>query len=128
MMFLGGALLVVGIGFGIHFRWNRPIAPIDTVDPESFQQGAAKFSPSRTWRIWRYMKQGLDRQTDQRFADEMTVYRWKQGFAAILALSGVILVGVGVAKGRGNANRQTETRGEGKTARGGDKERGRGGD
>jgi hypothetical protein len=114
LMFLGGALLILGLGFGIFFRCYRPIPPIDTIDPEAFRQGAKHLPPAVTWHYWRILKQGLDRRIDQRFADNMTVYYWKQGFAAILAIFGFALIGTATAKGR---KKERGRRGEGETRR-----------
>jgi hypothetical protein len=117
LMFLGAALVVVGMGFGIFFHYYRPIPPIDTIDPETIRQGAKHLPPAVTWRYWRMMKQGLDRRTDQKFADDMTVYYWKQGFAAILTISGFVLIVTAVAKGKADRNGETRRRGEGETRR-----------
>jgi hypothetical protein len=53
-------------------------------------------TPPQTWHYWELMRQGLDRRVDQKYAGEMTIYHWKQGFAGILALAGIGLIGVGV--------------------------------
>jgi heme A synthase len=117
MLLLGGTLLLLGISFGTYFHWTRPVAPSDTIDPEAIRQSASNLTPLQTWHYWRLMKQGLDRRTDQRYADAMTIHRWEQGFAGMAALIGIALIGVGVAMGK--------RQGEGETGRPGDKETGR---
>jgi hypothetical protein len=121
MMFLGEALILISLVLGIVFQRNRPIAMIDTIDPDSFRQGAKNFSPSLTWHIWRDMKRGLDRRmlpADRKYADDMMFHRVKQGFAVILALGGIVLVGASMAMKRRQGEGETERRGEGEPKNG----------
>jgi hypothetical protein len=97
IVFLGGAMLLLAIGLGTYFHWNRPVAPIDAIDPEAVRQSANKLSPLQTWHYWELMKQGLDRRVDQRYAEKISLYHIAQGFAGALALAGMALIGCGVA-------------------------------
>jgi hypothetical protein len=103
LLLLGGTLLAVAIIAAVCLRWNRPSAPADAIDPDAIRRTASNLSPLETWHYWELMKQGLDRRTDQRYAEKMTVYHLGQGFAGVLALLGVTLVGVGVAMGKKTA-------------------------
>jgi hypothetical protein len=108
LLLLGGACLLAGMLFALLFWLDRPIAPIDTLDPEYVRRSAEKLPPSVTWHYWAMMKQGLDRRIDQRYADLMTIYHFKQTFAGILVLAGVSLAGVGMAKRKGERERGKE--------------------
>lgn len=112
LLLLGGSFLLAGVLFALFFWLDRPIAPIDTLDPEYVRQSAEKLAPTVTWRYWAMMKQGLDRRIDQRYADLMTIYRLKQTFAGVLVLAGVGLVGVGIAKRKGEGERERRKEGD----------------
>ena len=71
------------------FRWLRPVARIDAIDPETVRQSAHELSPLRTWHYWELMKQGLDRRVDQIYAEKLSLYHIGQGFAGTLALIGI---------------------------------------
>jgi hypothetical protein len=100
MMFIGGALLLFAIGLGTYVHWQRPIAPIDAIDPGAIQYSANKLSPLQTWHYWSLMKQDLDRRTDQRYEARLTQYQIWQAFAGGVALFGLALIGAGVAMGK----------------------------
>jgi len=114
MILLGATLLASAIIVGLFLYWNRPIAPIDAIDPEAIQRDAAKLTPLQTWHYWGLMKQGLDRRTDQLYAARRTAYHIWQTVAAVTALFGIALIGTGTAIGR--------------KKRGGDGEKGRRGE
>ena len=97
LLVLGVVLLVAAVGLAGWFRSNRPIAAIDTIAPEHIRQTAKDLTPLQTWQYWELMKQGMDRRTDQVYAAKMTIYEIEQAFAGVLALSGIVLVGLGVA-------------------------------
>jgi hypothetical protein len=97
IMLLGGTLLIVAIVGGALLRWNRPVAPTDVIVPEEFRQSASHLTPVQTWHYWGLMKQGMDRRTDQIFAAALTRYHVWQSTAAVMALAGIVLIGLGVA-------------------------------
>jgi hypothetical protein len=116
MLFLGWTLLLFAIILGILIQWNRPVAQIDTIDPDLIRRDADKLPPVQTWHYWGLMKQGLDRRTDQIYAGKMTIHHIGQGFVGVLALLGIVLVGVGMAMGKKRAGgRETGRRGETRT-------------
>ncbi len=90
-------MVVIAVALAGVFRWLRPVAPIDAIDPQAVQDSADKLPPLRTWFYWQLMKQGLDRRVDQKYAEEMSLYHIGQGFAGVLALAGLTLIGVGMA-------------------------------
>lgn len=97
MIFLGGAMLVLAIAYGVYLRWNRPIASIDAIDPQTIQERANRLPPVWTWHYWQLMKQGLDRRVDQRFAERMSLYHIGQTTAAVAGLLGLALIAGGMA-------------------------------
>jgi hypothetical protein len=111
MLLLGVTLLAAAIAGGFFLYCNRPIAPIDAIDPEALRRDADKLTPLQTWHYWCLMKQGLDRRTDQLYAARLTGYHIWQSVAGLTALGGLALIGAGMAIG--------------KKQRGGDVERGR---
>ncbi len=113
LLLLGATLLVVAIVGGVFLHWTRPIAPIDTIDPQVIQHSAKKLSPLQTWHYWSLMKQGLDRRTDQMYEAALTRYQVWEAVAGGVALLGLALIGTGVAIGK---------------KRGGDRETGRPGE
>jgi hypothetical protein len=114
MMVLGGALLLFAVSFGVYLHWNRPVAPIDTIDADAIWESAKNLSLLQTWHYWGLMKQGLDRRTDQVYLAALTRFHVWQAATAAVALAGIVLIGAGVAMGR--------RQGEGETGRGGDRE------
>jgi hypothetical protein len=109
MLLLGGALLAAAIIGGVFLHRNRPVAPIDTIDPDVVQESASNLSPPQTWHYWGLMKQGMDRRTDQWYLAAMTRFRVWRAVSAVGALIGIALIGAGVAMGR--------ERGKGETGR-----------
>lgn len=108
LLLSGVAIVVVAVALACVFRWLRPVARIDAIDPEAVRQSAHELSPLRTWHYWELMKQGLDRRVDQIYAEKLSLYHIGQGFATVLALTGIALIGAGVAIGRkrgGNGER-----------------------
>jgi hypothetical protein len=93
----GVVLLLLAIILGVLLHFERPIAPFDTINPEQLQQDARKLTPSRTWDIWEMMKQGLDRRTDQKYADAMFRFRVWQAAVAGVALCGIAMIVASVA-------------------------------
>ncbi len=114
LLLAGIAMVVVAITLACVFRYLRPVARIDAIDPEALRLSAHKLPPLRTWQYWQLMKQGLDRRVDQMYMDRMTAYHFWQGAAAVTALIGVALIGSGVAIGK-------KRRGEGERGRQGDR-------
>jgi hypothetical protein len=106
LLVLGIALAVVALSLGYIFRSHRPIAPIDAIDPQAVRETAERLSPLQTWHYWELMKQGLDRRVDQRYAEKMSLYHIQQGFAAVLGLAGIALIGTSVAIGKNGRRRQ----------------------
>jgi len=109
LLLVGGTLLAAAIIAGVCLHWSRPKAPADAIDAEAIRQTANNLSPIETWHNWELMKQGLDRRTDQKFAEKMTLYHIGQACAGVLALLCIVLLGTGMAMKK----------------RGGDKEKGR---
>jgi hypothetical protein len=103
MVMLGAVMVLVAVVLGVLNYGKRPKAPIDSLDPDMLRRGVHTMPPAITWQNWKTAKQGMDRRPDQQYADAMTVYRWKQGFDLVLAVGGVILIGLGVARLRKSA-------------------------
>jgi hypothetical protein len=104
MLMLGAVMLLVAVVLGVLNYGKRPKAPIDALDPDMLRRGIQTMPPMITWQNWKAAKQGLDRRPDQQYADALTVYRWKQGFALLLAVVGAVLVGLGTARLRKSAS------------------------
>jgi hypothetical protein len=104
MLMLGAVMLLVAVVLGALNYGKRPKAPIDALNPDMLRRGVQTMPPAITWQNWKAAKQGLDRRPDQQYADALTVYRWKQGFALLLAVVGAVLVGLGVARLRKSAS------------------------
>jgi hypothetical protein len=113
LLLSGVALVVVAVALACLFRWLRPVAPIDAIDPEALRQSAGKLSPLQTWHYWGLMKQGLDRRTDQIYETALTQYHIWETVAGVVALAGLALIsaGVGMGKKRGGEG-ETRRRGE----------------
>ena len=112
LLLSGIALVVVAVALACLFRWHRPVAPIDAIDPEAIRQTASKLSPLQTWHYWGLMKQGLDRRTDQRYEAALTQYHIWEAVAGGVALAGVALIGAGMGWARREGERETRRRGE----------------
>jgi hypothetical protein len=91
--FLGTVLVLIAFAGGVWLYVRRPISR--TIPPERIRQIAHSLPPSRTWDIWETMKQGLDRRTDQKYADAIERFHVWQVAVALVALAGVALIAVG---------------------------------
>ena len=102
IIFLGVVLVLLAVVGGVfHYCLARPVSRFDFIDPEQLRQNAKNLPPSGTWEIWQVMKRGLDRRTDQQYAERLGTFHLEQGFFVGLAMVGVVLIAVG-AVGLGN--------------------------
>jgi hypothetical protein len=116
MLLLGAMLLAAAIIGGISLHWNRPVAPIDAIDPDAMRQTADKLSPIQTWHYWGLMKQGLDRRTDQIYSAALTRFHVWQAVSGVVGLIGLALIGAGMTMGKKRGgDKETGRRGERRT-------------
>jgi hypothetical protein len=101
LRFVGVVLVLVALVGGAWLYRARPVSRFDVIDPEQIQRTYQKLPPSQTWDIWEYMKQGLDRRTDQQYADAVLRFRLWQAVVSGAAALGVALIVVGTVGARG---------------------------
>jgi hypothetical protein len=111
MVMFGTVMLVGAVLAGVWLARTRPIAPIDTIDPDILRRDFKGFPPTFSWHVWRDMKQGLDRRTDPRYEAALLRFRVWEAVTIGLALVGLALLGAGVAKRR-QADGKKERRGD----------------
>ncbi len=102
---LGIVLVLTALVGGAWLYRERPISRFDAIDPAHIRQTAQKLPPSRTWEIWETMKQGLDRRTDQQYADDMEKFYLWQAFFVGIAVIGIALIAAGMVGMRGTGIR-----------------------
>jgi hypothetical protein len=101
LLFQGIVIVLAAILGGVWLYIERPRSRFETIDAEQIKQTAKGLSPVRTWEIWETMKQGLDRRTDEQYAEAMLRFRAWQVVVGIAALLGVTLIVVGAMGARG---------------------------
>ena len=85
---VGIVLVLAALAIGM-WRWLQPpVSAFDALDPEEIQRTCQKLSPSQTWDYWEYMKQGLDRRTDEQYARDVAVHQFWQIVVLVAALLG----------------------------------------
>lgn len=101
MVLLGGLLLLAAVVTGVWVvRTQRPVAPADILDPELLRQDVERLPPAVTWKNWCAAKKGLDRRTDQRYEDALTLYHVWATTTIVAGVGGLVLIGLGAAKWR----------------------------
>ena len=92
---VGIVLVLAALAIGM-WRWLQPpVSVFNEINPEKIQRTCQKLPPSQTWDYWEYLKQGLDRRTDQQYARDVAVHQFWQIAVAAAALLGFVLIVAG---------------------------------
>jgi hypothetical protein len=94
---IGAMLVLAALIGGLWLYFARPISRFNLIDPEQIRQNAQKLPASQTWALWQQMKQGLDRRTDEQYAEAVLRFRLWQAVIAGATLVGVALIAAGAA-------------------------------
>jgi hypothetical protein len=99
VVLLGMAAVSAALLIAVCLYVQRPVSRF-SFDPDEILRSVQRMPPRVTWENWETVKQGLDRRTDQEYADALYLFRIKEGAVVALALIGIALTAVGVVGGR----------------------------
>ncbi len=100
LQFVGTMLIVAALVLEMVVYLGRPVSAYDVFDAETLRKTYEKLTPAQTWRTWQFVKRGLDRSIDQKYADNLLVYRIKQLGGGVIALAGVAMLAAGTIAAR----------------------------
>jgi hypothetical protein len=100
LLAIGLLSLMLSVAAGAWLAWTRPISRFSLIDPERIRQSAKNLSAAQTWEIWEGMKQGIDRRTDQQYADAVRKHQLWMITAGTVGLIGAGLIAAGATQMR----------------------------